>query len=376
MHATIEFGILPSFGTICVAFQGNNLISISVRAACSLALCVFAFSSPAADYKSEYDKNIKSAQIVGALGPDFAGDQVNFYTGSTSFHATDVEVPGIGALPFSLGRTLAVDAQSQRAVSKGDIYTPEIVSTVTRAFGEWDWDIPYISTTMTQAGGWAIDSGTPFNRCSIAGQTKADGSGPATGAPPAKAKELGMSFGTLFAPEQYWHGYELHLAGSGQTMLTPTVLNTQRPSTGGPYHWTTNQNWWFSCLNLTTAQGGGEGFLAVAPDGTKYTFNQLAKRNVDSVSQTISTDDMGGPNHTFWLFRAEYLMLPTSIDDRFGNWVHYTWDTTGAFPKLTSITASDGRTITLTYSGALVSSVTDGTRTWTYGYSSGSLSST
>ncbi|MDB5962291.1 MAG: hypothetical protein JWP59_3585 [Massilia sp.] len=59
------------------------------------------------------------------------------------------------------------------------------------------------------------------------------------------------------------------------------------------------------------------------------------------------------------------------MTDRYGNWVRYTYDP--ANPRnLISITASDGRALTLSYARAdmpnTVTSVTDGTRTWQYSY--------
>ncbi|HMB57885.1 MAG TPA: hypothetical protein VKM35_11855, partial [Arenimonas sp.] len=157
---------------------------------CSLALlagvvlCVSSFQSIAADYKTEYDKKIKSAQDIGALGNDLAGDRVNFYTGGTSFNATDVSIPGNSGLSVAVGRFYTVEGNHQRAVTKGTSTPPEILGTVQRAFGDWDLDVPYLSTTMTQTAGWIVDSTTPQNRCSVVGQVRSDGSA-ANGAPPA-----------------------------------------------------------------------------------------------------------------------------------------------------------------------------------------------
>lgn len=351
------------------------------RAAAKLSLLVIAaLSAPtfAADYKTEYADKIKASQNVGALGDNLAGDSVNFYTGATSFSATDVSIPGNNSLGVAIGRSYTVETNHQRASIKGNLTTPEIASTVQRAFGDWDLNIPQIRTTMTQAGGWQIDSTTPTpnNRCSVIGQTMMLFSGatqPANGAPPNAAKELGVgSFS--FEPSRYWSGYSLDLPGGSQSMLVASLPNNERPSAGGPYHWTTNQNWWFSCIAPNATSGGGEGFLAISPDGTKYTFDKLSKRNVDSINEAVSQNpDGGAPYRTYWLYRAEYLMLPTRIEDRFGNWVQYNWSS-DTFARLNSITSSDGRTITLTYNAqGNVGSITDGVRTWTYTYVNGSL---
>jgi len=82
-------------------------------------------------------------------------------------------------------------------------------------------------------------------------------------------------------------------------------------------------------------------------------------------------------NYVSTLGRHEVWILPTRITDRFGNSVTYTYDPVGK-SQLQTIVANDGtgtpRTISLTYVSPgsstlmLVSSVTDGTRTWTYQY--------
>ncbi|HMB57997.1 MAG TPA: RHS repeat-associated core domain-containing protein [Arenimonas sp.] len=297
---------------------------------------------------------------------------MNFYTGGTSFNATDVSIPGNSGLSVAVGRFYTVEGNHQRAVTKGTGTPPEILGTVQRAFGDWDLDVPYLSTTMTQTAGWIVDSTTPQNRCSVVGQVKADGSA-ANGAPPVDSSAGAGNMGA----HKYWHGYNMHLPGGDQSLLLASLPNTQRPTTGGPYHWTTNQSWWVSCLSATANSAGGEAFLAIAPDGSKYTFNWLTKRNVDDVTNTIELD--GSHYQTKYTYRAEYLMLPTRIEDRFGNWVQYTWSN-DAFARLQTITSGPvgtttaDRTITLSYNAqGFVSSVTDGTRTWLYTYTSGSL---
>jgi hypothetical protein len=241
----------------------GTALTITIRAVAATILFASAAVAHAADYKSEYDKNIKATQNIGVLGMDLAGDQTNFYTGSTSFHTVDIGLPGNSGLPVTLGRTYSVGQLSQQAMVKGNVYDPEIESALPRAFGDWDWDIPYISTTMTQAGGWVVDSTTPLNRCSVVGAPK-PGGGYATGAPPPQPDDMGG--GTfIFNPERYWHGYSLHIGASSQSMLVPLTANIQRPSSGGPYHCTTNKDWWFSCLPTTLGAKASSPSLLMEP---------------------------------------------------------------------------------------------------------------
>ncbi len=345
---------------------------INPRAALATALLVSSFASVAGtDYQDEYEKKIKASQDVGVLGNDLAGDRVNFYTGATSFSATDISLPG-NALGLSLSRSYEVGYDNNLASYPGpDKYTPEIEVMRVRAFGDWGLDVPHISTTMTQSGGWVIDSTTPTKRCSAVGQFTPTGA-KANGAPPY----VGTNW--LFHADAYWSGYSLHTPGGEQTMLLASLTNLERPDKGGPFHWTTNQDWWISC-SPTIANGVGEGYLAHSPDGTKYTFNWLSKSNVTSIMDRSEKDPDGyGSLYKHFVFRAEYMMLPTMVEDRFGNWVKYEWSN-DEFARLIRMSSGSvvskvaEQSISLTYENGLVRSATDGTRTWTYDYLVGRL---
>jgi hypothetical protein len=56
----------------------------------------------------EYDKQVRSAEQVGALTSDLFGDAVNVYDQSTSFQQTDIDLRGTNALPVRLSRKLSV----------------------------------------------------------------------------------------------------------------------------------------------------------------------------------------------------------------------------------------------------------------------------
>lgn len=345
-------------------FETRTAIAIALLGASS-------FSLAGTNYQDEYEKKIKASQDVGVLGNDLAGDRVNFYTGATSFSATDISLPG-NSLALALSRSYEVGYDNNLAASPGpDRYTPEIETMRVHAFGDWDLDVPHISTVMTQSGGWVVDSTTPTKRCSVVGQVTSTGVA-ANGAPPY----VGGSW--TFHADAYWSGYSLHTPGGEQTLLLASLPNAERPSTDGPFHWTTNQDWWISCLP-TIANGVGEGYVARSPDGSKYTFNWLSKRNVTSIMDR-SEHDPGGYGTFFkhFVFRAEYLMLPTRVEDRFGNWIAYEWSN-DEFARLTRMSSGPvgstiaEQSITLSYQDGLVSSATDGIRTWRYEYLAGRL---
>ncbi len=162
--------------------------------------------------------------------------------------------------------------------------------------------------------------------------------------------------------------------------------NTQKPTDGKTYYWVTSGQWYFSCLSTTANGVAGEGFLAVAPDGTRYWFDWIVSWPATQITkppfappvepalqnQPLAAEAAEGPMPlvagSAFLRRDKVSIYPTKIQDRFGNTVTYVYDNT-VKTRLLSITASDGRVITLSYdANGRVQSVFDGTRTWNYTY--------
>jgi len=332
------------------------------------------------DYQDEYDKKIKAAQNIGVLGDDLAGDHVNFYTGATSFSVVDISVPTNG-LPLRLGRKRSVSWDNLLSSKRGpDSYHREILNTRYLDFLDWELDVPSISTVMTQEAGWIVDTQAPLNRCSVVGQLNSSGL-PANGEPPdARVIASTSPLIRTFDPNTYWNGYTMNVPGGEQTLLLADQPNAERPTAGGPYHWTTNQDWWLSCV--PAQNDPGEGFLAISPDGTKYRFDWMSSSDVNSTTDRAELDPNGyGWKHRFFVFKAEYKLLATRVEDRFGNWLAYDWSSDRQ-PQLRSIKAGHAgstapdQQITLTYDPLTmgVSSASDGVHTWTYTYAGGQLS--
>jgi YD repeat-containing protein len=334
---------------------------------------VVASAQAGVDYQDEYDKKIKAAQNIGALGDDLAGDRVNYYTGATSFSVVDISVPTNG-LPLKLGRKRSVSWDNMLSSTPGDPYHREIIGSRSHDFLDWELDVPSISTVMTQGAGWIVDGSYPLKRCGVIGQLKADGK-PANGAPPdARAADSTSPSFRTFNPNTYWNGYSMNVPGGEQTLLLADQPNAERPTAGGPYHWTTNQDWWLSCVPAQNDQG--EGFLAISPDGTKYRFDWMSSSDVYSTTDRGERDPNSyGWTYKFYIFKAEYKLLATRVEDRFGNWLAYDW-TSDRQAQLRSIKAGHASStvpdqqITLQYDPVtkLVSSATDGSHTWRYAY--------
>ena len=336
----------------------------SYRHAALAALTVLAsLAAPAhaqTSIYSEQDKLIRADRTVGTLGADLFGDKVNFYNGTIEFTQTDVSIPGNNALPVSIGR---------RLVPGSEVRVPGL-------FADWDLDIPHMHGIFASGGqstyglGWSAQWGG--GRCT-------------NYSPPPNTNYQGA----MWSGDEFWHGSFMYLPGSGsQEILTRAgTTNTNVPTDGNTWPLVTKSMAAIRCI--TNQRGGGEGFLAVTPDGTQYRFDWLVSRTYPGLSKpsplgealqagkgarsTVNARVPGGPQPNvmfgYNVPRQEVWILPTLVTDRYGNTVTYTYNP--AMPwQLQSITSSDGRAITLTYTNNVVTSVFDGTRTWTYSYGS------
>ncbi len=318
---------------------------------------------------AEQGKLIRASESVATLGPDLFGDQANLYMGALAFQQTDVSLPGNNALPVRVGRTF----KAHRGILNG-----QMVGSQLGMFEDWDLDIPHLHgifhSPNTTSSGWQTLSGTaPFgptnSRCTEFG-------------PPLDVIDAN---GAGWSATEYWNGTFLSVPGSGdQEIMVRTAQNSLSP-TNAAYPLVTKSNWAFRCIPL--AVGTGEGFLAVAPDGTEYKFDTLVFRKHPSITKSsaapaAAANPQNVPSafvataaavNTYILTRNEVWITPSTVTDRFGNSVTYAYDAIDPW-KVKSITSSDGRALTFAYSldpAALrrVTSVTDGTRTWSYGYS-------
>jgi RHS repeat-associated protein len=318
-----------------------------------------------------------------AVGAGAFGDQVNGYTGALSFSQVDVSLPGNSALPVEVRRGLTTGLITRSDASYGE--TP-------RWFADWELDIPHLRTYAPTNEGWQLWVGAKnapenYQRCTYFGEElmiarSTQGSWVEPGFPVVDMRGFG---------------------GGGELMGAAGTYPT--PSDGGQYPILTLSGWQVGCIPVAGPSGQrGEGFLAINPQGTRYRFDWLVSRRVtESYRQPQPTPDGGAMRiadgaqpeselasdgkekgaktknkqggvtpsvavlGSVAIARSEFRLLPTLVTDRFGNWVRYNWDPQSPW-RLLSITSSDGRTLSFNYTGNLISSVTDGSRTWQYTY--------
>lgn len=300
---------------------------------CSFSLPTYAQTAGRFAWQTIGDR-LTSSQAVSAAGPNFSGDQVSLSDGALSFSAVDVSLPGNGSLGVAFARRYSVQ-------NRKDTVTDEMLA-------DWSADLPSISGVFTTD--WIVPGALPGNRCS------------STALPPSP------SGGYQYT--DWWQGLSIALPGGGGGDLQAALPTITKPATGGPYPWVAeNGTVHVSCLP-SIKNGTGQGFLALLPDGTKVWYDWMAQYYMVRMkgNELLSVVYGGGPLYWFQE-RRRNVLYATRVEDRFGNYVTYTYSNAWNAPgKLTQIQASDGRQLSIAYSGAHVSSVSDGTRTWNYSY--------
>jgi len=293
-------------------------------------------SAPDVTHESEYGRRIKAYQAVQPLGETPFGEHINLYSGELSFRQPDVIVEGQGP-------TISLVRSTASALADGEILMPF-------AFGNWTLSIPRIETLTDARHGWIGEvARDPAQRCS----------------------QLERPFYSVLS-DIGWHGFDLLTeSGERQQLIRRGPQNTlPGPSmhvNGAPMAFpiVTQQHWQIGCLPALANGEAGQGFFAVAPNGTKYWLDHLvydgARRLHEREYGTILRQG-----------RRLATMFVTRIEDRFGNALTFDY---GGDDTLDAITGTDGRRVTLTWrtDARLIDRITvqpasPQPRTWRYEY--------
>ncbi|MGN7726482.1 RHS repeat protein [Luteimonas sp. 22616] len=295
--------------------------------------------------RDEYDRALRGLQTVSALGDNPFGEDIDLYTGRLTFNQADIVLEGTGPT-ISLVRTTAAVNNSEYRIAPNTL-------------GNWMLSIPRIETlidkdlTIPNSGSpgeqWTVyEGGRSYARC-----TKFD---------------RPSYYGPI---PDVWNGMDLFTEDGGrQTIMKRVPQNTLKPTMldaqGQPmvFPAVTHAHWQIGCLPNTSNGEAGEGFLAVAPNGTKYWFDHLTATD----ALTVKSLEDGVMLRQRRMFAT---MSVSRIEDRFGNYLTYTY----SGDKLQSITASDGRKVVLSWriDVPLVASITSmpgsaQQRSWAYDY--------
>lgn len=315
----------------------------------TLSISSVGSASAETSYADEYVKRIKFARTIQPANPAPFGENINLSTGEVTFTHTDLELKGNGP-DITITREFGRVSESSPGTFGG--------------FGTWRFAIPHI-VTLTPAislvdeslgGDWRVEtaSGPSTNRCTEFS---------AMWSPPWQY--YGPKSGGQEVNE-WWRGYQLLIPGEGpEDFISSTPINDLHPP-AGIYPAATKTYWQIGCLpGPVTVKGQaqvGEGFLVLSPDGTKYYLDRLVYEPYEMLTTYEPLD------YRIWYDQPRSLarMYASKVEDRFGNVVQYGY--TG--DKLTSITASDGRAVTIEWwsDAPVVKRITSGTQTWNYEY--------
>ncbi|WP_241239572.1 RHS repeat domain-containing protein [Xanthomonas arboricola] len=282
----------------------------------------------------EYGRYLTKARSVAPLSS--FGDQVSLRDGSLSFRHVDAELPGTGPT-IRLVRTFRVTSRVGR-----------IAETSGNRMGEWELALPRLKTltsaktfgvSNTSPKGWQVGMGSNA-RC-----TQMSSPGEIF---PVKTDPI--------EPDTWWAGYQLvNDAGEEENVLAHKQEGGQPPHVAR-----TKNNWLITCLPSTSNGQPGEAFQAIAPDGTRYWLDYLTYKTAPGV----------GDSGAGYLPRNYASMLVTRAEDRFGNWVNYSYSN----GIISSIDASDGRRVVFTNDGVNLTSISiassSANQTWQYQYGS------
>ena len=314
---------------------------------------------------SEGGKLIRSDESLVALGNEMFGDRVGLYSGSLEFVQNDVSIPGNSALPVGVGRRHTVPVSVRTNYGAGN----------SGQFGDWDLEIPHMHGVFSLAKGWTVDGGTAEDKVKRCSQF---------GPPPAVSGQQGGSFN----PDEYWQGTFLYAPGSGSQEVLTRSAGTAITD-GGSFPLTTKDRWVIRC-GVSLRNSTGEGFIAISPDGTQYTFDVMVGRLYANYIKGSPAPDMRGANDprsqraasgatpnvmagAYFVKRKEYWILPSEIKDRHGKKVTYVYDASWRLSRIEGEEVGNTpRRIDFGYDPVhgRVSTVTAGSRTWTYTYRS------
>lgn len=249
------------------------------------------------------------------------GETINLQTGALSFETVDVSIPGNSSLPVEFRRRL----------NPGQMELTEM----------WNWQVamPRI-TTKIFGQEWYGGNRWGKNRCTS----------PLANAIPNASWPT--SYGNpALQPHEYSDGVILDIPGRVQTQVLDKSVSAGWPASADKV---TAENWYLECI--TNIDGNGtEGFVAVAPNGDRYTFDKILPGAGHNTEFDIWTKPSWNPPwyDPIWSeILVHYDSLGVSeITDVDGNWVRFDYYSNG---WLKSIRSNDKRVIYIDRNGSIL----------------------
>lgn len=334
----------PFLSNLVLKDEMSRMKAVLLAMAFALSGTNSANASEIVSTEKTYDERLRSREVT-KLGDDLFGDSVSLKDGSLSFSQKDVSIDTASGLKVEFVRRTPRQKQgldrSNMPLGAG-----------------WEIDIPYMMGTYDNRRGW--DTAYSGNsRCTASSLRPSEKVGPSP------------NYNTRVIPSKmYWSGVFINIPGAGYESLLKIRSDAIAPSDGNNYIGTTASHWRVGCMTKLK-NGVGEGFFVVTPDGTKIYFDWMAERNAaDVLESEYDRDDNGDGKQTATLLvpTSDYFLYASRVEDRFGNWVTYEFDS-ATVHSLKAIVSSDGARIDVVYGGdGKIAEVKAAGRTWKYSY--------
>jgi YD repeat-containing protein len=287
---------------------------------------------------SELDPVSQDDRRARASVSSLPGESVDERTGEVTFSMVDFALKGVGGLDVSVGRTRRNWFWKSKATRHK--YERQEMDTMS----DWRLDIPHIRIMRTSQSAYRI--------------FKSDGTVDA-----GLTSIYGGLCGLLIPPESFWGDTLLNsqimkwrapeIAGFTGVQAKP-MMHTNRlspsshPLLAGAAYVTPDQ-WRITCAASQYNATKISKFIAAAPDGTVYEFDE------PSLGSQDATYPPANDSTAFFRLYPTYLRVYVSkITDRNGNWISFQYKNLRPaaerdlqdFAYIESITTSDGRSIT------------------------------
>jgi RHS repeat-associated protein len=308
-----------------------------------------------------YEKLRDSAGRNLATPGNQFGEQISLENGDLNFNVVDVSIPGNSTLPVEFRRAMRATEPFARTGQPNTV------------LADWRIALPRIEASYDIVSGWSTtDPSRPTKNCSISDKTY-------IGSPPA------VWYPNSFPLHTFWNPPKLHWADGSSRLLVYNEGLMPQPATGGRYYWLTSGMDYVSCLPALKNAGGltneellfgrSEGYVVLTPQGHKYYFDWIALEKKTDAFSSVPVYGYGGgwtPSYStapVYLNQVTLAIYPTRVEDRFGNWVEFTYSNkSNEKISLTKIESNDGRRIDIVYDTGRISEVRSNGRVWRYTY--------
>ncbi|WDE11754.1 RHS repeat domain-containing protein [Thalassomonas haliotis] len=285
-------------------------------------------------------------QNEAKLDASVFGDEIDLYSGGVIFKRSDVRLEPVGDLDIRYTLSYAINM-------------PQVSG--------WLEEIPRVQSSY----GYSMDLREQFT------QSKAAKTGHYC------STDYTIEGGSAYrGPRSFYSTPTLIIPGK----INERLLIDDNPLSPGTNTFITKSGWSVACFN--SQESGVEGFVAQAPNGTKYYFDvygnrggvaQTSRTKLDKFTLQTSDNDLVDVTDAVSFTQVNESLFVSKIEDRFGNWATFEYTPLQYYKfgvdssdklisnQLKKISTSDGQQIIIDFDG-VNKTVTANGRQWQYAF--------